>query len=191
MERATRFVGMDVHKDTIVVAVTATGEVGKATAYGTFPNTAAALETLVKRLRQAGDGPIKFCYEAGPCGYGIHRALTKMGEDCMVVAPSMIPRKAGERQKRVAPRRIADRGLGSGCGARGDPGTDPRPSGGSAGGASGPPAIERISAASRADLPRQPDALDKGASGLASRSDLCSTGAADRSGGEHRSGASE
>jgi transposase len=99
MEQSTRFVGMDVHKDTIVVAVTATGEVGKATAYGTFLNTAAGLETLVKRLRQAGDGPVKFCYEAGPCGYGIHRALTKMGEDCMVVAPSMIPRKSGERQK--------------------------------------------------------------------------------------------
>jgi transposase len=99
MEQSTRFVGMDVHKDTIVVAVTATGEVGKATAYGTFPNTAAALEKLVKRLRQAGDGPIKFCYEAGPCGYGVHRSLTRMGEDCMVVAPSMIPRKSGERQK--------------------------------------------------------------------------------------------
>ena len=70
MEQATRFVGMDVHKDTIVVAVTATGEVGKAMAYGTFPNTTAALEKLVKRLRQAGSGPIKFCYEAGPCGYG-------------------------------------------------------------------------------------------------------------------------
>jgi transposase len=56
MEVSTRFVGMDVHKDTIVVAITATGEVGKATAYGTFPNTAAALETLVKRLRQAGSG---------------------------------------------------------------------------------------------------------------------------------------
>jgi hypothetical protein len=76
MEQATRFVGMDVHKNTIVVAVTATGEVGgKATAYGTFPNTAAALETLVKRLRQAGDGPIKFCYEAGPCGYGVPEGL--------------------------------------------------------------------------------------------------------------------
>src|SRR5271157_4638704 len=99
MQQSTRFVGMDVHKDTIVVAVTATGEVGKATAYGTFPNTAAGLEKLVKRLRQAGGGPLKFCYEAGPCGYGIHRALTKMGEDCMVVAPSMIPRKSGERQK--------------------------------------------------------------------------------------------
>ena len=99
MEQSTRFVGLDVHKDTIVTAVTATGEVGKATAYGTFPNTSASLETLVKRLRQAGDGPIKFCYEAGPCGYGVHRTLTRLGEDCMVVAPSMIPRKSGDRQK--------------------------------------------------------------------------------------------
>jgi len=99
MEQSTRFVGMDVHKETIVVAVTATGEVGKATAYGTFPNTGAGLEKLVKRLRQAGSGPIKFCYEAGPCGYGVHRTLTRTGEDCMVVAPSMIPRKSGERQK--------------------------------------------------------------------------------------------
>src|SRR5207245_11777013 len=72
---------------------------GNATAYGTIPNTGAALENLVKRLRQAGDGPIKFCYEAGACGYGVHRTLTRMGEDCMMVAPSMIPRKSGERQK--------------------------------------------------------------------------------------------
>jgi transposase len=99
MKQSTRFVGMDVHKDTIVVAVTASGEVGKAMAYGTFPNTAAGLEKLVKRLREAGGGPIKFGYEAGPCGYGVHRTLTKMGEGCVVVAPSMIPRKSGERQK--------------------------------------------------------------------------------------------
>ena len=63
------------------------------------PTPPQALETLVKRLRQAGGGPIKFCYEAGPCGYGVHRTLIRMGEDCMVVAPSMIPRKSGERQK--------------------------------------------------------------------------------------------
>ena len=99
MEQPTRFIGMDVHKDTIVVAVTAAGDVGKATPYGTFPNTAAAVEKLVRRLRQASSGPLKFCYEAGPCGYGIHRTLTKLGEDCMVVAPSMIPRKSGDRQK--------------------------------------------------------------------------------------------
>jgi transposase len=99
MEEPTRFIGMDVHKDTIVVAVTAAGDSGKATPYGTFPNTAAALEKLVTRLRQAGSGLLKFCYEAGPCGYGIHRTLTRLGEDCMVVAPSMIPRKSGDRQK--------------------------------------------------------------------------------------------
>src|SRR3954453_24043995 len=99
MEQSTRFVGMDVHKDTIVVAVTATGEVGQATAYGTFPNTAAGLEKLVKRLRQARSGAIRFCYAAGPWGYGVHRTLTRRGEDCMVVAPWMIPRKPGKRQK--------------------------------------------------------------------------------------------
>ena len=99
MEQSTRFIGMDVHKVTIVVAVTATGEVGKATAFGTVPNTTAAPEKLVARLHQAGSGPMKFCYEAGPCGYGVHRTLTRLGEDCVVVAPSMIPRKSGDRQK--------------------------------------------------------------------------------------------
>jgi transposase len=62
MDQPTRFIGMDVHKDTIVVAVTAAGDTGKATPYGTFPNTVAALEKLVKRLQQAGSGPSKFCY---------------------------------------------------------------------------------------------------------------------------------
>ncbi len=99
MEEPTRFVGMDVHKATIVVAMTATGEVGKAVSYGTIPNTAAALEKLVQRLRQAGSGALKFCYEAGPCGYGVHRTLTRLGEDCVVAAPSMIPRRSGDRQK--------------------------------------------------------------------------------------------
>ena len=51
MEQSTRFIGMDVHKATIVAAVTAAGEVGKATSYGTHANTPAALEKLVKRLR--------------------------------------------------------------------------------------------------------------------------------------------
>ena len=99
MDQPTRFVGMDVHKDTIVVAVTSMGDVGKATFYGTIPNTTAALEKLVQRLRAAGSGPLKFCYEAGPCGYGVHRTLTRLGEDCLVVAPSMIPRRSGDRQK--------------------------------------------------------------------------------------------
>jgi transposase len=99
VEQPTRFIGMDVHKDTIVVAVTTAGDTAKATPCGTFPNSAAALEKLIKRLRQGGRGPLKFCYEAGPCGYGVHRTFTRLGEECMVVAPSMIPRKSGDRQK--------------------------------------------------------------------------------------------
>ena len=111
MQQPTRFIGLDVHKDTIVVAITAAGEAGKASAYGTIANTSAALQSLVTRLRQdnptaanpasvgATSGAMRFCYEAGPCGYGIHRTLTALGEDCMVVAPSLIPRKSGERRK--------------------------------------------------------------------------------------------
>jgi transposase len=106
MEQAIRFIGLDVHKDSIVIAIAAAGEAGKATAYGTIPNTSAALQALVTRLRRvnpastgATSGPMRFCYEAGPCGYGVHRTLTALGEDCVVVAPSMIPRKSGERRK--------------------------------------------------------------------------------------------
>ncbi len=99
MEQPTRFIGMDVHKETIVVAVTAAGESGKAAAYGSIPNTPTNLTKLVERLRQAGSGPLQFCYEAGPCGYGVHRTLSGLGASCTVVAPSLIPRKPGERQK--------------------------------------------------------------------------------------------
>jgi hypothetical protein len=56
MEQPTRFVGMDVQKDTIVMAVTATGEVGKATPYGTIRNTTAAVEKLVQAAAQGGHG---------------------------------------------------------------------------------------------------------------------------------------
>ena len=97
MEQATRFVGLDVHKDTIVAAVVEAAG-GKAAAVGTIPNTVPALEKLVARLR-IGGGPLTFCYEAGPCGYGVHRTLTGLGLPCDVVAPSLIPRRAGDRRK--------------------------------------------------------------------------------------------
>lgn len=99
MEQPTRFIGLDVHKETITVAVTAAGETGKATVYGRIPNATAAIETLVKKLYDGGSGELKFCYEAGPCGYGVHRTLTRLGEDCLVAAPSMMPRRPGERRK--------------------------------------------------------------------------------------------
>jgi transposase len=65
---------------------------------GDIANTPEALDKQVKQLRKGG-ADLFFCYEAGPCGYGIHRQLTDLGWDCQVVAPSLIPKKAGDRIK--------------------------------------------------------------------------------------------
>ena len=73
------------------------GQAGGA-ARGKIANTPAALRTLAAKL--ASDGwRLRFCYEAGPCGYGIQRQLSEPGHECVVVAPSLIPRKPGDRVK--------------------------------------------------------------------------------------------
>ena len=97
MDKFSKFVGMDVHKATIAVAV-AEADGGELRYLGEIENTPEALVKLVRQLRK-GDAKLSFCYEAGCCGYGIHRQLTEMGWDCQVVAPSLIPRKAGDRVK--------------------------------------------------------------------------------------------
>ena len=63
--------------------------------YGEIPNTAKAIAKLVKILTAQGN-TVAFCYEAGPCGYGIYRQLTKLGQACAVVAPSLFPTKPGD-----------------------------------------------------------------------------------------------
>ncbi len=65
---------------------------------GSISNTADQIDALVKRLAK-GKPRLHFCYEAGPCGYGLHRQLTGLGHECIVVAPSLIPMKAGDRVK--------------------------------------------------------------------------------------------
>src|SRR3984893_2215594 len=92
------YVGLDVHKEGIVVAVASGGLRGEVREYGRIANTSTALDRLLRKL--GGDGVrLRFCYEAGPCGYGIQRQVSATGHECVVVAPSLIPRRAGDRIK--------------------------------------------------------------------------------------------
>src|SRR6516162_7169626 len=98
LKQPITYVGLDVHKDTIAVAVAEAGKRGEAREHGKIANTAAALRVLAVKLARGG-GDLRFCYEAGPCGYGIQRQLSAAGHECVVVAPSLIPRKPGDRIK--------------------------------------------------------------------------------------------
>ena len=92
------YVGLDVHKDGIAVAIAEGGLRGEVRDYGRIANTPAALDRLVRKLGQEGV-KLRLCYEAGPCGYGIQRQLSRHGHDCVVVAPSLIPQRPGDRIK--------------------------------------------------------------------------------------------
>jgi len=93
---STVYVGLDVHKDSITVAYAiGTGEVELLGKIGT---TQADIDRLGKRLQSKGRH-LRIVYEAGPCGYGLYRQLGEKGFDCMVCAPSLIPKKPGERVK--------------------------------------------------------------------------------------------
>ena len=79
------YVGLDVHKDTIAVALAYAGREAPES-WGTIPNTKKAISKLVDRL-YAEKKTFLLCYEAGPCGYTLYQNLTAMGMDCQVVAP--------------------------------------------------------------------------------------------------------
>lgn len=98
MTENTLFVGLDVHKKTIAVAVVEGAAGAEVRFHGTIENTPEALRTLCRKLSKGGQ-QLHYCYEAGPCGYGVRRRLTELGHRCDVVAPSLIPRKAGDKVK--------------------------------------------------------------------------------------------
>jgi transposase len=89
-------VGLDVHKDSIMVAYSV--GFGDVENLGKISPRATDIDRLCKRM-QSKASQVMFVYEAGPCGYGLHRQLTGKGHQCMVCAPSLIPRKPGERVK--------------------------------------------------------------------------------------------
>src|SRR6202790_5806927 len=98
MAHRIHYIGLDVHKESIVVAVGSGGLRGEVREYGRIANTATALDRLLRKL--GGEGmTLRFCYEAGPCGYGIQRRLSAQRHECVVVAPSLIPKRAGDRVK--------------------------------------------------------------------------------------------
>src|SRR4030067_990217 len=97
MQEFSKYVGLDVHKETIAVSV-AEAAGGDVRYFGVIRNTPEAMVKLVRQLRKDGV-VLSFCYEAGACGYGIHRQLQDLKQECQVVAPSLIPKKAGDRVK--------------------------------------------------------------------------------------------
>ena len=93
--KSIKFVGLDVHAETIAVAVAE--QDGEVRSLGVIPNREESIRKLVKKL-----GPVeqlRFCYEAGPTGYVVYWQLTALGAKCEVVAPTLVPVKSGERVK--------------------------------------------------------------------------------------------
>ncbi len=92
------FVGIDTAKAKNAVAIAEAGRQGEIRYLGEFANTPDAVAKLVRKLADRYE-TLHFCYEAGPTGYGLYRQIVAMGHSCTVVAPSLIPRRPGERVK--------------------------------------------------------------------------------------------
>ncbi len=95
MSKNTRYLGLDVHAETITAAIAEGRQ--KIRSLGQFPNRPEAVRKFIEKL--GGPNTMRVCYEAGPTGYALYWQLTKMDVECEVVAPSLIPKKSGDRIK--------------------------------------------------------------------------------------------
>jgi len=90
-----RFIGLDVHAETIAVAVAEPG--GEVRSLGTIPNRPEPIGRLIRKLGKPEQ--LRVCYEAGPTGYVLYWQLSELGVKCEVIAPTLVPVKAGDRVK--------------------------------------------------------------------------------------------
>ena len=89
------YIGLDVHSKTIAIAVAVSGR-DEPVFKGEIANKPKSVAKLIKQLStEFGGEVLLFCYEAGPCGYGLYRQILESGHECQVVAPSKIPSKPG------------------------------------------------------------------------------------------------
>lgn len=90
------YIGLDVHKDSITLAIAPAGRQSEIRLFGAVTNDLHALEKALARIRQAHPGSrLEVAYEAGPCGFGIARRLKQLDVPCLVAAPSLIPKQPG------------------------------------------------------------------------------------------------
>ena len=97
-EDSAAYVAFDTAKLRHAVAIAEDGRTGEVRFLGEIESTEAATVKLVKKLASR-HRPLTFCYEAGPTGYELYRLIKRLGHDCIVVAPSLIPKKPGDRVK--------------------------------------------------------------------------------------------
>lgn len=98
MKKTVKYIGLDVHKNSIAIAIAQEGPNKEVNFYGVINNDMDQLHKFLRKQISQGGVP-KCVYEAGPCGYNIYRSLTDKGIDCVVIAPSLIPKKSGDRIK--------------------------------------------------------------------------------------------
>lgn len=96
--KSTIYVGLDVHKESIAVAYAPEERGAEVVSLGAMGTRQSDIDKLIRKLQSKG-ATLVFVYEAGPCGYWLYRYLTGKGLACQVVAPSLIPRKPGDRVK--------------------------------------------------------------------------------------------